>query len=132
MIGESEINAILARRKEISDEIERLQTEDKELEIAIRILRRYESLAATNGAGPAPILGPPRPEGTPTLFEMTVEVLREAIADGKPGLTGQEIVAAIGEKYWPGLQGRQVFPPIYGFVKNKRLQKSKDGVFKPL
>ena len=114
--------------------MERLRVEDSELEIAIRVLNRYASpkTAAMNGAEPSPSLGPPRPEGTPTLFDMAEAVILDAIAGGKSGLRGQELVNGIGKKFWPGVQGRQILPPIYAFAKKGRLHKTKDGVFKPV
>ena len=125
-----DIDAIVARRSEIAAEIERLHTEDGELEIAIRVIRRFGKEGRTNGTGVVPSkLGPPRPENTPSLIEMTETVLRDAIAAGSPGLKGLEIVAEIGKMYWPGVQGRQILPPIYKFVKSQRLQKDEQGIF---
>ncbi len=133
MKSDSEIDAILARRKDIAAEMERLRTEDNELEIAVRVYRRYASPKAEAGNGAVPsTLGPPRPEGVPSLFEMTETVLREAIAAGKPGLKGHEIVTEIGKKYWPRVEGRQILPPIYAFTKKGRLVKNKDGIFRPV
>jgi hypothetical protein len=134
-----EIQAIHARKKEIADAIAMLQAEDAELDITLKVLARFggpfpwNTPVAANGSTPhKPKLGPPRPEGTPSLFDMTVEVLRDAIAGGKNGLKGKEIVAEIGRKYWPGVQPDQVLPPIYGFVSKKRLKKNAEGIFKPI
>jgi hypothetical protein len=134
-MNDSSIEAILARRTEIAAEIERLRAEDIELEIAVRVLSRFDGpKAKANGVGTEPRtdgLGPVRPKGTPTLFEMTETVLRDAVAAGKPGLTGSQIVEEIAKKYWPGLQKQQVLPPIYGFVSKKRLRKTDTGIFSP-
>ena len=73
-------------------------------------------------------LGPSRPEGIPTLFKMVNEVLSES-ADG---LTGRQIVEAIGKRYWPGVKGQQILPSVYGFAKRGRLRKSHDGRFHPI
>ncbi len=135
MISTDETHAIQARKREIAEAIAELQAEDKELDIALKVKARFSGLQPPpqNGHDPAkPKLGPPRPEGTPSLFDMTVDVLREAIANGKSGLKGREIVNEIGKKYWPGVQPEQVLPPIYGFVGKKRLRKNADGVFKPI
>jgi hypothetical protein len=134
MPNEPEIDAVLARRQEIAAQIEQLRAEDAELEVAIRVLKRFSKIAKTgNGqASLTPKLGPPRPDGTPPLFDMVEKVLLDAISSGKPGLRGQEIVTEIGRKYWPGVQGRQILPPIYQFAKNDRIHKSKDGVFRPV
>jgi hypothetical protein len=123
------IEAILARRKEIAAELERLRLEDDELETAIRVLHRFGK--GSNGDATSK-LGPARPENTPSLFVMTETVLHDAIAVGKMGLKGREIVSEIGKKYWPGVQARQVLPLIYSFVKKGRLRKEKDGIFKPI
>jgi hypothetical protein len=140
MISLKEISAIKARKQEIAEAIAVLQAEDAELDTTLRVLARFGGLfppaspsPPVNGSDPPkPKLGPPRPEGTPSLYDMTVEVLREAIAGGKQGLKGKEIVAEIGRKYWPGVQPDQVLPPIYGFVSKKRLKKNTEGIFKPI
>jgi hypothetical protein len=131
MVKALDIETILARRREIAAEMERLHTEDNELEIAVRVVQRFGDGPA-KGNGAENKLGPPRPENTPPLFEMTENVLRGAIEAGKPGLKGQEIVAHIGKTYWPGVVARQILPPIYGFAKKGRLHKNKDGIFKPV
>jgi hypothetical protein len=129
MTNESDVQAIRARHQEIANEIERLKAEADELAITLRVLDRFSNgLVPVNGEGPK--LGPPRPADTPSLFEMTVTVIRDAVGQGKTGLKGQEIVAAIGKKFWPGVQSKQVLPPIYQFAKKGRLIKTKDGLFK--
>jgi hypothetical protein len=129
MTNESDIRAIKARHQEIAQEIERLKAEADELAITLRVLDRFSSGSAqANGEGPK--LGPPRPADTPSLFNMTVSVISDAVGQGKTGLRGQEIVAAIGKRFWPGVQSKQVLPPIYQFAKKGRLIKTKDGLFK--
>jgi hypothetical protein len=131
MVKTLDIEAILTRRQQIAAEIERLRTEDNELEIAVRVAQRFSG-GSTTGNGAEIKLGPPRPENTPPLFEMTESVLRSAIDAGKTGLKGKEIVVAIGKAYWPGVRAGQILPPIYGFAKKGRLDKNKDGVFRPV
>jgi hypothetical protein len=128
MTQESEVRAIQARQKEIAEEIDRLRTEADELAIALRVLGRFSNITL-QANGVAPKLGPPRPAGTPSLFEMAESVIREAVVAGKSGLKGQEIVAAIGRKFWPGVQSKQVLPPIYQFAKKGRLHKTNKGIF---
>jgi len=132
MVKSLDIDAILARRQEIAAEMERLRTEDSELEIAVRVAQRFGGSGSTAANGSDNKLGPPRPENTPPLFEMAENVLESAISAGKPGLKGKEIVAHIGKAYWPGVRAEQILPPIYGFAKKGRLQKNKDGFFRPI
>jgi hypothetical protein len=131
MKPDSEIDGILQRRKAIAAEIDRLKAEDSELETALRVLGRFgKAIPASDGVTWK--LGPPRPGGTPSLFDMTETVIKDAIKAGKPGLKGREIVAEIGKRYWPGVKPQQILPPIYSFVKNKRLKKGDNGIFKPV
>jgi hypothetical protein len=119
-----DLKTIEGRQREIATEMERLRAEAEELDIAVRVLKRF---AGGNGEGAK--LGPPRPENTPPLFDMAASVIRDAIEAGKPGLTAQEIVAGIGKRYWPGVKAQQILPPIYGFSKRGRLRKNAKGVF---
>ena len=117
----TDIEAIQSRQREVKVEIDRLQKEADELYIALRVLSRFSPVDSESLAK----LGPPRPEGLPTLFEMVETVLDEAV----DGLTGRQIVEAIGEKHWPGVRGRQILPSIYGFSKQGRLKKTDTGQF---
>jgi hypothetical protein len=131
MSKETQERAIIDRRTEIEAEIARLKEEAAELDIALRVLRRFGGVTLDDIGQPTK-LGPPRPEGAPSLFEMTDTVIRDAIKAGKPGLRNREIVAEIGKKYWPGVQPQQVLPAIYGFVKKGRINKGENGVFRPV
>ena len=124
-----QIKAIEARRSEIAKSIDSLQKEEDELAVTLRVLRRF---SPTNRADAAIAykLGPPRPEGTPTTFEMTERVLIEAEKAGRDGLTGAEIVEEIGRLFWPGLTGAQILPSIYGFKVQGRRHKTPSGKFK--
>jgi len=127
---EMDLQKILARQREIAAQMEKLRTEAEELETAVKVFKRF---AGTDGVAQGPKLGPPRPEGIPSLFDMTQSVLRDAFATETPGFsgyTGAEIVAAISKRYWPGVKGQQILPSIYQFAKQGRLVKTKDGVFK--
>ena len=126
----ADLQGMLDRRRKIAAEIARLQGEDKDIETALRVIERYSpSDKPSDGQKRSPKLGPPRPDGTPSLYDMTKAVIGEAMRHGKAGLTGQEIVAEIGKKYWPGVKPQQILPPIYGFSKRGRLRKTSKGVF---
>lgn len=128
---DTDFHKIQSRLREINAQMEKLRGEAEELETAVRVFKRF---AGANGAASpeGAKLGPARPEGLPSLFKMTESVIRDAVADGKPGLTGAEIVAAIGKRYWPGVKGQQILPSIYQFTRGEhpRLVKTKDGIFK--
>ena len=146
MSKDFDISAIRERmaqnRKEatkLADKLSVLDQEHSEMETALRVLERFGASLTASGVHEDAAdrmdhgkLGPRRPEGTPTLHEMTVEVLRDAISKGKPGLPIKDIVTEIGNKYWPGVQPEQVTAPIYSFVKKGRLKKTEGGIFKPV
>ena len=123
-----DIEALLDRHREITKEIDRLVRERDELDLAVRVLKRF----AISPESSETKLGPPRPQGAPTLFEMTVSVIEAArMLEGKDGLTAREIVDEIGKDFWPGVQPTQILPQIYQFAKKGRLAKA-DGLFRVL
>lgn len=124
------IEAILGRRKEIATAVDLLLQEDKELEIALRVAERFGKGVPSVPEGNK--LGPTRPADAPALIDMVNSVLKDALAAGKPGLGGKDLVSAIGDKFWPGVQPAQVMPSIYTFVGKKRLKKGDNGIFKPV
>lgn len=123
------------RLAKIAEERASLDREEQEINEAIKIISRYASggVVAEEASSITPQrdnkLGPARPKGIPTLYQMAYEVIRDAEQRGKPGLTGAAIVEAIGEQYWPGVTGPQILPSIYGFAKSGRLRKSDNGLF---
>ncbi|CAN7531210.1 hypothetical protein LJR251_003680 [Rhizobium rhizogenes] len=123
------IEAIEARKKEIEDAIAKLQEEAHELDVALSVFRRFSPKVPPSTTHDDSKLGPPRPEGVPTLFEMAYTVIRDAEQRGRRGLPAKDIVEAIANQYWPGLQAPQITPSLYAFVKKKRLTKSSDGLF---
>ena len=135
----SEVEQIEARQRAIAEEMARLQEEASELEIALRVFRRLRPVStATTKAQPiAPLgefiptkLGPPRPNGAPTNFEMVDMILSSAEKEGKDGLTIGELISEMRKRYWPGLNDIQVSASIYAFVKSGRLTKPGDGKFR--
>src|SRR4051812_11337791 len=105
----SEIDKIALREEEIAKLIEALQKEADELAVARKVIARFSPAPQ---AVPEGSLGPPRPEGVPSTFEMTEAVLESAEKAGKDGLTAKELVEAIRDRYWPGLNAPQVLPTI--------------------
>ncbi len=126
MIDPASIKAIEARKREIDEQIKGLTKESDELDVALRVLHRFNPTKAANGG--VPKLGPPRPTNTPTLFVMTTTVINDAVKAGKQGLTAKEIVEAIGRRFWPGVKTDQIQPSVYRFLNRGRLRKT-DGLF---
>jgi hypothetical protein len=125
----SDHTKIEARQKEIDAEIARLQRERDDLDIAARVFKQLFG-GLENGAPVKSKMGPPRPDGTPTAFEMTTLILSSAEKAGKDGLSAKEIVDEIRKRYWPGIVGAQILPSIYQFAQNGRIHKTAKGKFK--
>jgi hypothetical protein len=132
----SDLEKIAQREKAVHESIAALQKEAEELAVARRVLSRlgpnHNLVASDLVVGTAGRLGPTRPDGAPSTFNMAEGVLADAETAGRDGLTGKEMVDAIREKYWPGLESGQVLPIIYGFVRKGRLRKTPGGKFKRL
>jgi hypothetical protein len=126
--------AIETRLQEIREAISTLQIEAEELAVALRVFERFSTpvaLEEIDNAG-LPKLGPPRPPGIPSTFEMTEMVLKSSEREGKNGLIANEIVEQIGKRYWPGVVGPQILPTIYKLAKEGRIRKISSGKFKSL
>lgn len=126
-----DIAAIEKRRREIVEEIDRLKREMEELDMALRVISRFEAKDVEESA-PEPVaakLGPVRPDGIPTNYDMAEVILRDAVNAGRRGLTAAEMVEEIGRRWWPGVQGPQILPIMYQFAKRGRLLKGEDGFF---
>jgi hypothetical protein len=65
---------------------------------------------------------PPRPAGTPSIFEMVRTILTE-----RPGLTSREVHAAIVERWWPTMSRERLGPDISTAVKDKKINRDQDG-----
>lgn len=124
--------AIEKRLREIGESISALQAEADELTVALRVFEKYSARGPLKKKddGATPKMGPPRPAGIPTNFEMTDMVIKSAEREGKNGLTANEIVEQIGKRYWPGVVGAQILPMIYKFAKEGRIRKTPSGKFK--
>ena len=108
------------------------------MEIALRVIHRFDpdtggivSSTAAKADTPSdprePKLGPRRPSGCPTNYEMVDMILAGAEKEGTEGLTLSEITSEIRKRYWPGLKDAQVAAPIYAFVRNGRFRKLSNG-----
>ena len=114
-----------------------LQEESNELTITIKVMKFFFDSpvgAEEKATGPpeeteTTKLGPPRPSGCPTNFQMVDMILASAEKEGKDGLTISEIISEMRTRYWPGLKDVQVSAPIYAFVRQGRFKK-KGGKFK--
>jgi hypothetical protein len=126
--------AIENRLREIREAISTLQGEADELAVALRVFERFSPSESSSKKkkGDKPKLGPARPKGIPTNFEMTEMILKGSEREGKNGLTANEIVEQIGSRYWPGVTGAQILPVIYHFAKQGRIRKTAGGKFKCL
>jgi hypothetical protein len=139
----NQADRITARQLEIGEELARLQEESNELAIALKVIKRLDADSPAVGSEPAkpaasdgsaktktPKLGPTRPSGCPTNFQMVDMILASAEKDGKDGLTVSEIINEMRHRSWPGLEDVQVSAPIYGFARKGRFRKTASGKFK--
>jgi hypothetical protein len=127
--------AIENRLREIREAISALQGEADELAVALRVFERFsapKSPSKEENNGGKLKLGPARPKGIPTNFEMTEMILKASEREGKNGLGANEIVEQIGSRYWPGVVGAQILPVIYHFAKQGRIRKTAGGKFKSI
>ncbi|ADP72472.1 hypothetical protein Rvan_3279 [Rhodomicrobium vannielii ATCC 17100] len=134
MVSEREIIVGLrARLAETERDISVLQERAVKYRDAIAAMEAVLGLLEDQGSNQSDTqtkLGPPRPSGAPTNFEMARLVLLSAQKEGKAGLTAAELVDEIGRRYWPGVQAPQIMPTMYQLAKNGRLIKGDDGVFR--
>ena len=122
------IEAIKARKLEIDEQIAILRQEAGELDVALRVFQRFAE-PGTSEPEEETKLGPPRPKGVPTLFQMAYEVIRDAEAQGKKGIMARQIVEEIGKRYWPGVKPQQIVAPLYRMAKKGRFRKLDNGLF---
>ncbi|MCA1549311.1 hypothetical protein I6F36_20995 [Bradyrhizobium sp. BRP19] len=127
---------LLHRRKEIQSELDdlrkrltALETEDQELASAEKVLSRFgaaqpDFVALTaEGITVGEIKSSGKPEGTPTTPNMILALLREAQAQGKPGLEPKEMQIAIARRWWPTVKSEDVGPTAWRMWKVGRLVK---------
>ena len=143
-MSDSAITGMEQRLAEIARETNALNEERRQIESALEVARRYidgptmralrspESVATPKRVRrrrPSPQeQGTPRPNGIPSIWDMTEEVLK-----GAEGLELQmaEIVDAIRDRWWPGVHQRQIAPTIYRFAREDdgRLARTSESTF---
>jgi hypothetical protein len=119
-----------ARRREIAEEakdlrtrLETLESEDAELASAEKVLLRFGAVPSEPVARPASDFSSGKPEGTPTTPNMILALLREAKAQGKPGLEPKDMQVAIARRWWPSVKSDDVGPTAWRMWKDGRLIK---------
>jgi hypothetical protein len=119
-----------ARRREIAEEAKELRSrlgaleaEDSELESAEKVLLRFGAVPSEPVARPASDFNG-KPEGTPTTPNMILALLREAHAQGKPGLEPKEMMISISKRWWPTVKSEDVGPTAWRMWKDRRLAKA--------
>lgn len=127
-------DAIEKRLGEIRETIVALQSEAEELQVALRVIERFSEPMPVLAKGHLGFskMGPVRPAGIPSNFDIVETILKSAERGGRYGLTTNEIVDEIRERYWPGLVASQIVSYIYKFAKEGRIRKSNDGKFSSL
>lgn len=149
------IERALARLREIDarlKEVEQLQLERKEIVDALSVLQRYGAATDVEHRGVEEVsprdqtgfkknerrraregrmrkgqeLGTPRPDGIPSVWEMTQIIISET---SDQQATVSDIMKKIDARWWPGVHRNQVAPTIYKFAKNGRLDQVSPGTF---
>lgn len=141
---------ISTRRAELADEDQKLADEDQELVGVQRVLARLQAdraWAQTHGLSPAQAKDAQapsepeqadvveedegsersrstKPEGTPSLFEMTEIILAEQEQGGRNELEGSFIMNQIQARWWPEARTNSVLPSLWRFAKQGRLVKN--------
>jgi hypothetical protein len=117
------------RRKEIAAEVHDLKAkldalaiEDEELASAERVLSRFGGVELPEVE--APPAGNGKPIGTPTTPNMILALLKEAVAQGKPGLEPKDMQMTIARRWWPTVKSEDVGPTAWRMWKDGRLAKS--------
>jgi hypothetical protein len=107
---------------ELSERLDMLKAEDEELASAERVLMRFGAVPVEPAGVPG--LGTGKPPGTPTTPNMIMALLREAIAQGKPGLEPREMQISISKRWWPTVKSEDVGPTAWRMWKDGRLEKT--------
>jgi hypothetical protein len=135
----SKLALIQQRRKRLEGEIASLRSELESKEATVADLLIAERVLADISDAepekkePEVAKGPPapkwaetrtpKPEGTPTVPEMIVTVLRDAPKSGRKGLEPREITALIATRWWPDVTINSVGPIAWRMYKRGELSK---------
>lgn len=133
----NELHIIKNRRDEVlteiagyKAEIERLESELPELDVAERVLARLtgeprSEVSAVKPSVDEALVGA-KPEGIPTVPEMIVTLLKEAQASGSRGMSAKDLLDGIAKRWWPDAKSDTVAPTAWRMRKRGDLDK--DGV----
>ncbi len=131
--------AIAIERQEHLDAVKALDDELSELDVAERVITR---LMGTSGSvlseesAPVPdghfepssvlaLSAARKPEGTPTMPDMILDILNHRHARGLPGATVGDMKVFIAAKWWPDVTSTEINPIAWRMAK--RGQIIKDG-----
>jgi hypothetical protein len=117
--------AIATQLKELGEQAAALRSEDTELEMAERVLARFEPTEPTEPKGAEEASTGGKPQNTPTTPQMILTLLKDAERQGKPGLEPRHMLLAITKRWWPSVKSEDVAPTAWRMWKEGRL--SKDG-----
>lgn len=128
-LRKEEVAAALARIAQQRDELDRskllLEQEQSDLAITERTLARLNAIDLPAETPTAPGERPDtttrrKPKGIPTIYIMTVTILRES---NRVWLEGSEILSAIRSRWWPSAEPVDVSPTLWRLAKEGKLLK---------
>ena len=121
---------ISKRRSDLSSRMEKLRREDEaltaeqeELATTLKTLARVYDIDLSDLDEPRSTKASGKPEGTPTLYEMVVEILQVwELVEDQP-VEGDQIFEEIRRRYWPNAPRNSIIPSLWRFAKEGRLHK---------
>jgi hypothetical protein len=127
-----DLELIQQRKKQVAERLAKLDRERAELvqemsDLAVteRTLARllHVDLPEQEKNTPSKFAIRKKPDGIPTVYEMTVALLLEARKTGQSWVEPQEIVRGIREKWWPDVESNDVNPTLWRLYRNQKLSK---------
>ena len=127
---EGRLRVVSTEAQSLRERLAALDKEAEELSVGLRLAERYGTTApmqsessgeerSSNQTKASPSNG----SSDPTFPEMFEEIIREAKANGRPGATSSEIIAAIRAKWRPDADSDDVRPRLWRLTKTNRLRK---------